>query len=213
MKKAKTADLIDLIINVLVVILCTVAVSFFFTRDTLSVLGVSGTTCFCYFTIDANILAALSCLVQIPFCVKALTGGEATRPAWAFKLKYVGTVLLTLTMLVVVCYLIPVQGLRKMTASSNLYLHILCPPLVILSFLLLEKGKIKKRDALWSTGTVLIYAAVYLIMVVAVGPDKGGWPDFYNFNDNNTWPYFFAGIMVFTYLVSRLVCFVKSKIR
>ena len=213
MKKVKTLNLLALIVNTLVVVLEIMAISFFFTRDTQSVLGVSGFTCFRYFTTDSNIIAALGCLVQIPFCIKALRSGKNELPAWANKLKYVGTVLVTLTMLVVVCYLIPVQGVGLMTASSNLYLHILCPPLVILSFLLLEKGEIKKRDALWSTGTVLIYAIVYLIMVVAIGPDKGGWPDFYKFNDNNTWPYFFVGMMAFTYLISRLVCFVKSKIK
>lgn len=213
MKKIKTRNALSLIINLTVVFLEVMAVSFFFTRDTQSVLGVSGSTCFRYFTIDSNIIAALGCLVQVPFCIKALKSGSEVRPAWAYKLKYVGTVLVTLTMLVVVCYLIPVQGVELMTASSNLYLHIICPPLVILSFLLFEKGEIKKRDALLSTGTVFVYALVYLIMVVAIGPDKGGWPDFYNFNDNNTWPYFFAGIMAFTYLVSRLVCFLKNKIK
>ena len=209
MKQTKGRAWAALIIHALDPVLVALAVSFFFTRDTLSVLGVEGATCFRYFTIDANILAAVSCLAMIPFDIRALSGSTAPIPGWVTKLRYAGTVVVTLTLLVVLCYLMPVQGVTMMTASSNLYLHLICPPLVIAAYLLLESGKLSKRDALIGVLTVLVYAALYLVMVVALGV----WPDFYNFNDNNTWPFFFAGIMVFTYLVSRLVTFLGNKIR
>ena len=212
MKNVKRRNAIDLFCNILDPVLVVIAVSLFFTPESESLFGFKGSMCFRFFTIDSNILAALSCLAVIPFNIRALKTGEDCIPLWAARFKFIGTDVVALTMLTVLFYLIPVQGIELMTASSNLYLHIICPPVVILSFILLEKCTLKKKDYLFGVATVFVYAVIYLMQVVVIGEAAGGWPDFYNFNDNNTWPFFFAGIMLFTYLVSRLVRRIKSKI-
>ena len=211
MSNSKKRVLLSLIINALNFVLVTMAVAFFFTGGRNSILGVKGAVCFRYFTIDSNIVSALACLALIPYELKALkTGSEI--PAWAVKFKYVGTALVTLTLLVVVTYLIPVKGAAPMLSGSNLYLHAICPPLAIVSFLFLDPGSITKRDAVLSTATALIYSFVYLIMVVFIGENNGGWPDLYQFNRNNAWPLFLVGMTAFTYFISRLVVFLKSKV-
>lgn len=212
MKSVKARNALSLTCNTLNPVLVVIAISFFYTGNSEEIFGISGAECYRFFTIDSNILAAASCLALIPFNVKALKSGKNEIPRWAAKFKYVGADAVALTMLVVLCYLMPVQGVEPMTVGGNLYLHLICPPLVIFSYLFLEKGKVGKKDAFLGVSAVLAYAAVYLTKVVAIGEANGGWPDFYNFNDNNTWPYFFTGIMVFTYAISRLMCFAKSKI-
>lgn len=209
MKNTKTRAVCALLTHIAASALAIMAISFFFTRDTFSIIGVEGVTCFRFFTIDSNVLAAVSCLAMIPFDIRALKGDDTQLPSWVVKLRFAGTVVVTLTLLVVLCYLMPVQGAELMVAGGNLYLHLICPPLVIAAFLFFESGNLQRRDAWIGVLTVLVYAVVYLVMVVALGK----WPDFYNFNDNNTWPYFFTGIMLFTYLISRLLVFLGSKLK
>ena len=90
MKNEKTRAACALIAHISAAALAIMAVSFFFTRDTLSVLGIEGTTCFRYFTIDSNILAAVSCIAMIPYDVRMLKGSKPQLSAWIAKLRYVG---------------------------------------------------------------------------------------------------------------------------
>ncbi|MBR2527791.1 MAG: hypothetical protein IKE58_04910 [Blautia sp.] len=45
---------------------------------------------------------------------------------------------------------------------------------------------------LFSMIPMLIYAVFYIRNVVILGPEKGGWPDFYALNTNGSWPYSLA---------------------
>ena len=42
-------------------------------------------------------------------------------------------------------------------------------------------NKVTFKKSLWALLPVALYAILYTTMVVFVGKDNGGWPDFYNF--------------------------------
>lgn len=148
----------------------------------------SGAKTFRYFTTDSNLFAALACLILTPFSLRIAITGAGTLPAWAQALKYTAVCAITLTLLTVLFFLAPTQGFDKMFGGANLWLHLICPLVCILSFLFFES---RERLDLWVTFPalvpILLYSAVYLVMVVVVGEDRGGWKDFYGFNRGGKW--------------------------
>jgi hypothetical protein len=61
-------------------------------------------------------------------------------------------------------------------------LHGVCPVLSIVTFcFFINSHIVKLKEAALALVPVLLYAAVYMIMVVIIGEEKGGWNDFYGF--------------------------------
>lgn len=115
-----------------------------------------------YYTVDSNILNLISCICFVFF-------GEKQ---WTKNLRYVATCCLTLTFLIVVFVLCPIEhSLFLLYQGEQLYHHLLCPILSFVSFCFIEKSKdIKLRYALIPT---LIYAVVMIIgniLYVVEGP-------------------------------------------
>ena len=188
MKNVRIRNAVALLMNVALAVLVFISIMWFFgevgSKAGVGNMGTGRTGCFVFFTNDSNILAALCGLVLIPFNVKAIISGRDEIPQWALLLKFVGTVAVTLTMMVVVLFLGPTQGYGIMFAGVALYLHLICPLLAIISFCFLERGiSLSKKQMLWGIVPTLIYGTVYLIMVVFT--EK--WPDFYGFNMGGYW--------------------------
>lgn len=202
MKTDHVRSLLSVSCNVLIIILVTVSILGFFTVGGQGNMTVAGTRCFIYFTIDSNILAAVMCLLMVPCNIRTLKdGGEL--PRWVLVCKFIGTSAVTLTLLVVLLYLGPTMGYRAMFAGKNLYLHLICPLLAIVSYVFFEhNGGGKKRSSLPGVIPTFIYANVYLVMVIVVGKENGGWADFYGFNLGGMWPLFYIGLNAFSYGIS-----------
>ena len=71
-----------------------------------------------FFTILSNLFCAVSALLLV------LSSSQ-----WAWLLKYVGTVAVTITQLTVQFFLGPDMGYKQMLSGKDLYLH-LCGPLL-----------------------------------------------------------------------------------
>ena len=75
-----------------------------------------------------------------------------------------------------------------MYGRSNLWLHLICPLLCILSFLFADGGTPLPFSATFAALISMgLYGAVYLAEVVLIGTDRGGWKDFYGFNRGGKW--------------------------
>lgn len=163
----------------------------------------NGAKTFRYFTTDSNLLAALACLLLLPFSLRIAVTGGGSLPAWVRGAKYVAVCAVTLTLLTVVCFLAPTQGWGKMFGGANLWLHLICPVLCILSFQLLETEAPLPFGATFAALVpVLLYGAVYLAMVVFVGEERGGWKDFYGFNRGGRWFVALPVMLGVSYLVA-----------
>lgn len=162
-----------------------------------------GAKTFRYFTTDSNLLAALACAVLFPFRLRTLFGGAAALPVWALALKYVAVCAVTLTLLTVLCFLAPTQGWGKMYGRSNLWLHLICPLLCILSFLFADGGTPLPFSATFAALIPMgLYGAVYLAEVVLIGTDRGGWKDFYGFNRGGKWVVSLPLMLGVSYLIA-----------
>ena len=162
----------------------------------------SGARIFRYFTNDSNLFAALVCLLLLPFSLRSAVTG-AGLPAWVCSAKYVAVCAVTLTLLTVICFLAPTQGFGKMFRGTNLWLHLICPVLCILSFQLLEvRAPLNPGLTFAATVPVLLYGGVYLALVVFVGEERGGWKDFYGFNRGGRWRISLVAMLGVAYLLA-----------
>ena len=154
---------------------------------------------FRYFTVDSNLLCAVSCVFSL---IQSLRGRERWGKA-SMLFRYAGTAAVAVTLTTVLVFLGPLYGYPAMFANWNLWLHLLGPVLAILSFVLLERDGTfpEKKHLLLSLLPVVVYGAVYFAMVILLGEEKGGWPDFYGFNMGGRWYVSFAAMLAGTLLI------------
>jgi len=141
-----------------------------------------GIKTFCMFTVLSNILAGIAMILVIPYAVDGLRTHSYHLPRWIVDLVYVGVTAVALTFLVSLCILAPVKGFKLIFTGSRFFLHGVCPLLAIIAFcFFMTEKEIRLKDSLLPLIPVLLYAAVYYVMVVVIGEDRGGWNDFYGF--------------------------------
>lgn len=180
-------------LNLLNAIFVTISIVSFFTGSGEGNMTVSGANCFRYFTIDSNILGALTSLAVIPFLFRKKV------PDWVLVLKFVGTVAVTVTFLTVVFFLGPTQGYDMMFEGVCLYLHLICPLLAIASIYLPEIGKpLPAWSWLFGVLPVVIYSFLYIVMVLI----NCVWEDFYGFNAGGLWYISLVAMLLFSVLLS-----------
>ncbi|MBO4848308.1 MAG: hypothetical protein J5586_04060 [Clostridia bacterium] len=141
-----------------------------------------GIRTFCMFTVDSNILAGLTMLLCIPYTIDGLRTGYYHLPDWIVVLMHISVTAVSLTFLVSLCILAPVKGFVLIFTGSRFFLHGVCPVLSIVTFCCFIKSHLVRfGESFLALIPVFIYAMVYLVMVVFIGEDKGGWNDFYGF--------------------------------
>ena len=141
-----------------------------------------GIRTFCMFTVNSNILAAISSFAIIPYAIDGIRKKEYSRPNWVVIFMMMGTTSVALTFLVSLFILSPVKGFVLIFTGSRFFLHGVCPILNILAFcLFVTSHKIKFKQSLFALIPVALYAIIYFMMVVVITEENGGWDDFYGF--------------------------------
>ena len=190
MKTQRICNVCSLIINLSIVYFTISAIAYSFRTDVIiddPWYGFVGFASLKFFTNLSNILVAIASFILVIYNIRSLLKDRACYPDWVLKLKYLATVAVAVTFVTVVLFLGPgsiAEGRSyfEMFAHNNFFLHFFTPVLAFVSFVLFERiDNFQFRDALWGVLPVLLYAIVYFIMVVILGTEYGGWPDFYGF--------------------------------
>ena len=141
-----------------------------------------GIRTFCMFTVNSNILAAVSSFAIIPYAIDGMRKKEYSLPNWVVVFMMAGTTSVSLTFLISLFVLSPVKGFVLIFTGSRFFLHGVCPILNILAFcVFVTSHKISIKESFLSLIPVAIYTAVYFVMVVVITEERGGWNDFYGF--------------------------------
>lgn len=141
-----------------------------------------GIRTFCMFTVNSNILAAIAMVLALPYTIDGLRTGNYHLPNWIVDLMLDAVTAVALTFLISLFVLAPAKGFVLIFSGSRFFLHGVCPVLAIVTFcFLISDHRISLQESLKALVPVLIYALVYLTMVVVIGEDRGGWNDFYGF--------------------------------
>lgn len=151
---------------------------------------------FRYFTTLSNVLCAAAALAM-GICTLL---GEP--PVVAQTLKYVGTCSVTVTFLTVMLFLGPVtKDYKRLLSGANLFLHLICPVLAIVSWIAFEKHNMGFYNVVFGTLPVVLYGALYGYKVM-LAPEGRKWEDFYGFNHNGKWFISVIGMICGGFLVS-----------
>ena len=141
-----------------------------------------GIRTFCMFTVNSNIIAAVSSFLVVPYAIDGLRKKEYVLPDWVVVFMLACTTAVTLTFLISLFVLSPVKGFVLIFTGSRFFLHGVCPVVNIVAFcVFITSHKISVKQSFYSLITVSLYATVYFIMVVVVTAERGGWEDFYGF--------------------------------
>lgn len=134
-----------------------------------------GIRTFCMFTVNSNILAALSMILCLPYTIDGLRTGNYHLPNWIVDLIYTAVTAVALTFLISLCVLAPVKGFRLIFTGSRFFLHGVCPILAMVAFCcFLCDHIVRIRESFFALIPVFLYAVVYVVMVVGVGEARGG---------------------------------------
>lgn len=141
-----------------------------------------GIRTFCMFTVNSNIIAGVSMMLCLPYTIDGLRTGNYHLPDWIVVLMYITVTAVALTFLVSLFILSPVKGFRLIFTGSRFFLHGVCPVVSIITFCcFINSHLVRIRETVLAHVPILIYAAVYIVMVVFIGEENGGWNDFYGF--------------------------------
>lgn len=123
---------------------------------------------FKYFTVLSNIFLCISCIIMLVYQILILAKKKKMVPNWVNIMKLSSVVVTTITMLVVLCFLLPIscsQDLNFTPAflfkNSNAIFHLVNPVLGILTWLLLDNEE--KTIKLPQTLFALIFVGAYEI--------------------------------------------------
>lgn len=139
-----------------------------------------GESLFHYFTVNANLLAAVGAAFMIPYAVEGIRKKRFVLPSWVVRFQYCGAVCVAITLVSTLCFILPVQGADGVM-GMNFWLHLVSPVLTVVLFQCVESGvSFTRRDALVVLIPYWIYMALYFVMVILVGEENGGWQDIYS---------------------------------
>ena len=193
---------ISLLLNAFVFLSVLLCVRAFFVRGGKGNMQAVGTHALIFFTVQSNLLCALSCLALCVWEGIALArGGGALLPRWLDLFKFTGTCAVGLTFFTVIFYLLPIThfDFHMMYDGRNLLLHGLCPLAAMVSWTFLEQGQpLAFGWVLLGLVPTALYGLLYFHMVLRLQR----WKDFYRFNEGGKWPVSFAAMGVFTFAIS-----------
>src|SRR5574344_236264 len=157
---------------------CNVLIILFETLGIILSAQKHGFSLFQFYTEDSNLFAFLTSILFVSYMVISIQKGKLVIPKWVNFMRYVSTLCLTVTFIVVVCILSPMYGIQgyqmMLFYNSMLYHHLLAPIVSFISFVFFEtKHTIPKSYVLLSLILTVIYAAVIVllnILKVVQGP-------------------------------------------
>lgn len=150
---------ISIVFNIIIVILEVIGISI--------LIKLQGLEMFQYYTSNSNILALVSCALMAIFSIKALKNNKPI-PLVIKMLKYISALCLTVTFIVVIFVLAPLNEfdyMHYLFENDLLYHHLLCPVLTFVSYVFFEDNSdFTIKNSLIATVPTLFYAIVIIIL-------------------------------------------------
>lgn len=158
---------LSLIVNIVLLILELIGFAYVATENGISSLR--------YYTQDSNIVVIIAAVLYIIYYFKSEKEGKEELPYFVGLIKYIASCVVTVTFIVVLTVLAPSRAsegrdavIHVIVGGSNLYHHVLCPVLCVISNLFIdEKITISLKENLLATIPTFLYGTITLILNIA----------------------------------------------
>jgi hypothetical protein len=172
-----------------------------------------GLKTFRMFTVLSNMFVAITAAMSIPFAVDGIRQKNYHLPRWIVNLTFASVTCITLTFLITVFILSPKSGFVLMMATGSfLFMHTLVPIISIVSFLFINiYHNVKFKTTFYALIPVLAYAVTYIVSVMIIGEENGGWRDHYHFLELMPWYCVFVIVMLLTFGIANLLRAVHNR--
>lgn len=169
-----------LIACILTSALCLFAVAGGLIEDPSEFTPERGNQLFKLFTVNSNFFSAIGAALMIPYAVEGIRKKRFTYPKWIQLIQYSGAICTTLTICFAVFLIFPTKGAQLAFGRMNFWLHLVCPVMTLILLFSVETDlELSLKESIFCLTPFYIYAAVYLVNVVLIGPENGGWRDIY----------------------------------
>ena len=121
-----------------------------------------------FFTVQSNVLAGLTSLIYIIYILRE-NKTQRKIPFWVHILRYIATIDLIITFLVVALFLgfIVEEGYFSMYTNANFFFHFMVPVLNLISFVFYEENpRFKFKHTFIGTLHLILYAVFYIVVVL-----------------------------------------------
>jgi len=131
-------------------------------------------------------------------------------PRWVVNVLFTATTGVALTFLIAITILSPMTSYyRMMLYSNNILFHTLNPIIAILLFIFINSDhKVRFRATFLAIAPVVLYAALYFVLVFVIGEENGGWRDHYQIRDITQYvplPLVVLGMVLIAFAVALLL--------
>ncbi|MBO7376911.1 MAG: hypothetical protein J6V01_07390 [Clostridia bacterium] len=167
----------------------------------------AGLGTFRMFTTLSNLLVAVAAFLIISYQIDGLRKDNYHLPQWVVDLLYVGTVGVAVTFLVAATAISAAQGFGvAMFGKSNVFMHTAIPVMAVVLFTFVNSDhNVRFAKTFLSLSPLFVYAAVYFVMAIAIGEERGGWRDVYGLNAFIPWPVTYLGMFLLSFGISTLL--------
>lgn len=167
----------------------------------------AGLGTFRMFTTLSNLLVAISAFLIISYQIDGLRKDNYHLPQWVVDLLYVGTTGVAVTFLVAATAISAAQGFEvAMLSKSNVFMHTAIPIMAVILFAFVNSDhRVGFAKTFLSLSPLFVYAAVYYVMAIAIGEERGGWRDVYGLNAFIPWPVTYFGMFLLSSGISTLL--------
>jgi len=167
----------------------------------------AGLGTFRMFTTLSNLLVAIAAFLIISYQIDGLRKDNYHLPQWVVDLLYVGTTCVAVTFLVAATAISAAQGFEvAMLSKSNIFMHTAIPVMAVILFTFVNSDhNVRFAKTFLSLSPLFAYAAVYFVMAIAIGEERGGWRDVYGLNAFIPWPVTYFGMFLLSFGVSTLL--------
>ena len=124
---------------------------------------------FRFFTVDSNMFMGIMALIFAIYEYKVIKGIKKDISKIITVLKFMATVSVSLTFVVVFAYLGPITkgGVVLLLKNSNLFFHLLIPLFSIINLIIFERSnKLKFRDCIYGIIPTVLYGIYYLTNIL-----------------------------------------------
>lgn len=122
-----------------------------------------------YFTVLSNLFVGVTSLISAIYGLVSLLKHEEKMPLWMMVIHFSAVTSVTITFLVVICFLSPVaqingQGYFVMFKGANLFLHLFSPLFAIINWIFFgHNPKISAKSVSFCIVPVLLYGIFYVL--------------------------------------------------